>query len=479
MIFNFLYNLLKKDTKQKLLIPDSILLKKLKAVCIKNDYKLLENITVYHHSNKIEIPLMILVPNRGLYIFEYKDWTYDDLDNYEITKAQNNEHSKNTLAYDKTKSFINTKFNEILHSDCVETFNFLIAENLSFADYEHLSENKKNLLPNEKIIFCDNDEQEILSKLNNVSDIDESLANPDYILANLLTQHLVLHKGAVSLATQEQIDVIEDLQNLEESKNIISLNGLALSGKTTTIILRSVYLKLLSSNNSVTIIEPTALSCDIVKQSILELIEYSIVNVDITSIHVVTPEEFLNMKPSRYVFCDDASLIEDSMIHKIITKSSKSKLTLVNPTYTYENYYKLTKSFHNKIDIEFIQRNPYASAMQYINHFSNEQEKSILCVSKIETGEKLSEDLSSYVEQEAILLDSSKKLIDQKKSHLTLSDYKNVNAQRSDIVLLLDVCEVSQAELSYAINLANEKVFIIYEDGCESINTLKKIFKKD
>jgi hypothetical protein len=62
---------------------------------------------------------------------------------------------------------------------------------------------------------------------------------------------------------------------------------------------------------------------------------------------------------------------------------------------------------------------------------------------------------------------------------LTLSDYKNINAQRSDIVILLDVCEVSQQELSYAINLADEKVYLLYEDECASISTLKKIFKKD
>ncbi|WP_373069502.1 hypothetical protein [Sulfurimonas sp.] len=479
MKLNFFSNLFKKDNKNKLLTPDSILLKKLKAVCKENNYKLLENTTIYHHSNKIEIPLMILSPKRGLYVLEYKDWTYDDLNLYEITQAKNNEHSKNTLAYDKTNSFINTKYNEILHNDCVKTFNFLIAENLSFVDYEHLSEEKKNLLPNEKIIFCDNDEEEILNKLNDVSEADDNLADPNYILANLLTQYLVLHKGNVSLATDEQIDYITDSQNFEEQKSIVSLNGLALSGKTTALILRAVYLKLLSNNNSVTIIEPTALSCDIVKQFILELIEYSIVNVDITSIRVCTPEEFLNSKVTEYVLCDDTSLIEEGLLENIILKSAKSHLTLVNPIQRYDNFYKLTKSFHNKIDIEFIQNNPYASAMQYINRYATNKDNSILCVSNKETGENLSEDLASYIEDEVILLDSSKKLIDQKKSLLTLSDYKNINAQRSDIVILLDVCEVSQQELSYAINLANEKVFLIYEEQCDAIITLKKIFKKD
>jgi hypothetical protein len=479
MKFNFFSKLFKKDNKNKLITPDSILLKKLKSACQNNNYKVLENTVVYHHAQKIEIPLMVLIPKRGLYIFEYKDWTYEDISNYEITRSQNNEQSKNTLAYDKTNNFINTKFNEILHSDCTKTYNFLIAENLSYVDYEHLSEDKKSLLPEMKIIFSDNEEDEILKKLIDVSQEDEDMPDADFVLANLLTQYLVLQKGAISLATQEQIEYIDDVKEIDKSPNITSLNGLALSGKTTALVLKAVHLKLLSSSNSVTIIEPTTLSCDIVKQYILELIEYSIVNVDITSIKVFTPQEFLLSKPSEYVLCDDSSLIDDAQLQKIVQKSNKSCLTLVNPTQEYENYYKLTKSFHNKIDIEFIKSNPYVAAMQYIEKFSRNDEKNILCVSTAETGEKLSEDLESYIETEAVLLDSSKKLIDHEKRFLTLSDYKNINAQRSDIVILLDVCEVSQQELSYAINLADEKVYLLYEDECASISTLKKIFKKD
>ncbi len=479
MKFNFPSNLFKKDTKHIPTTPDSILIKKLKSVCEQNNLKVLENSTIYHHDKNIVVPLMILDPNRGLFILEYKDWTYEDLQYYELKQSRNNQHSKNTLAFDKIEGFINTKLNEILHNDCVRFFNFLVAENLSFEDYKHLSDEKKALLPYSKVIFCDNEEDEILKKLRDASQIDNSLEEPDFILANMLTQYLILNKGNISLASQEQINYITDSENFYESSNTICLNALALSGKTTSLILRSIYLKLLSKDNSVTIIEPTTLSCDMVKKSILELIEYTIVSVDITSIDVQTPNEFLNSKTPKYVLCDDTPLIEKNLLKKIISKSKKSKLTLVNPQENYEHSYKLTKSFHNDIDIEFIQNNPYALAMQKINSYSKDKEKTILCVSNIDTNEKLSYDLASYISNEAIILDSSKHLIDQQKSSLTLSDYKNINAQRSDIVILLDICEVSQAELSYAINLADKKVFLIYQDECEAINTLKKIFKKD
>lgn len=478
MKFNFFSQIFKKQNKNKLITPDSILTKRLKSICLQSGCNVLENITIYHHSDKIDIPLMILYPKRGLYIFEYKDWSYDDLKSYDIQKSHNNDRSKNTLAFDKITDFINLKYNEILHKDCVKISKFLLAENLTFKDYQHLNEDKKSLLPNDKIIFSDTDEAGILKKLNDCCVIDEKLDNGSFVLANILTQYLILNRGKANLATDEQVAYVVDSSHFEDKHNIVILNGLAQSGKTSTLILKAIYLKLLSEKNSVTIIEPTALSCDIVKKSILELIEYSIVNVDITSINVYTPEEFLNSKTSSHILCDDASLIESIELDNIIEKSSKSKLTLVNPTRVYEHEYKLTKSFHTKIDIEFIQKSPFAKAMHLIED-NIKLNKSVLCASNPENSEKLSEDLSSYLDSETILVDSSKKLVDQEESSLIMCDYKNIFAQRSDIVVLLDVCEISSQELSYAINLAYEKVYIVYENECDSITTLKKIFFKE
>ncbi|MCW8838523.1 MAG: hypothetical protein OQK11_07470 [Thiovulaceae bacterium] len=479
---NNLFSLLfkKKSQKNKLIIPDSILLKKLKSVCKKNNYKVLENITLFHHSNKMDVPLMIIDPKRGIYIFEYKDWTYNDLTNYEIKKSHNNEQSKNTLAYEKINTFINLKFNEILHNDCVDIFNFLLTENLSFDDYEHLNEEKKNLLPHNKVIFCDNDEIDIQKKLNNSKDIDNSLPEVDFIIANLLTQYLVLDKKNIYFATNEQRAYIDDVFNYSESNTIMSLNGLASSGKTTTLILRAIYLKLLSEENSVTIIEPTKLSCDIVRQYILELIEYSIVNVDATTINVYTPEEFLSTKTTTHIFCDDTTLIEENLLQKIISKSAKSILTLVNPTYRYEHYYKLTKSFHKKIDIELIKRDPFKKAIELILDYSkNDIKKKVSCISCEKSREDLEKELKPLNNTEIVFIDGSKNLIDQTQGSVIISDYKNMSTLRSDIIILLDVCKIIQEELSYAINLANKKVYILYNEDCQSIITLKKIFNKE
>ena len=479
MKINF-FSSLTKNKKNNLLIPDSILVKNLKSLSIRNGYKILENVTIFHHSNKIDIPLMIIDPQRGIYIFQLKDWSYNDLGSYELKKSHNNEQSKNTLAYDKINSFINLKFNEILHNDCMKIFNYLLTENLSFSDYEHLEDDKKKLLPYDKIIFNDTDEIYIIKKLNASTDIDESLPDINFILANLFTQYLILEDETILLSSDEQIGFIDDLLKYDDNQDIISLNGLAVSGKTTSIILKSILLKLKNKDTSVTIIEPTTLSCDIVKQSILELIEYSIINVDITSINVLTPDEFLKSKISSYIFCDDSFLIEEKLLNKIISKSRKSKLTLVNPINTYKCYYKLTKSFHKIADAKFIQNDSYKNAKKLIlKHTQKDSSKKILYISQNKDNGDLKEELLTSTKNKIMQLDGSKNLIDHNQSSITLSDYKNMNALKSDIVILLDVCKITQEELSYAINLAKEKVFILYEDECQSIQTLKKIFNKD
>ena len=73
-------------------------------------------------------------------------------------------------------------------------------------------------------------------------------------------------------------------------------------------------------------------------------------------------------------------------------------------------------------------------------------------------------------------MDSSISLIDQKDSRIILSDYENINTHTADIVLLHDIDKISEDTLSYALNLANKKVYIVYTDECERIINLKNIY---
>ena len=67
----------------------------------------------------------------GIYLFEYKEWSYDDLKNATVSKATNQDSSDKSLAYEKTHEFIRQKFNELTHNDGVEIHNYLLMENLN------------------------------------------------------------------------------------------------------------------------------------------------------------------------------------------------------------------------------------------------------------------------------------------------------------------------------------------------------------
>ena len=146
MNLSSIFSLFKKKPKTRKL-PDSLLIKKLKEVSKNNGLSIYENITIYHHTQSFFIPLLILDPTRGIYLFEYKEWSYDDLKNATVSKATNQDSSNKSLAYQKTHDFIKQKFNELTHNDGVPIYNYLLMENLNSDEYKHLDDSFKELLP--------------------------------------------------------------------------------------------------------------------------------------------------------------------------------------------------------------------------------------------------------------------------------------------------------------------------------------------
>jgi len=478
MNLNFFNSLLKKESKKtNLSLPDSILVKKLKLLCEQNNYLIYENITIYHHDNHIFIPFIILDPLRGIYLFEDKSWDFNELNSYKIEKKQNAEKSKNSLSYENTTNFIHKKLAEVINNYSIEIFNFLLTQNLSFDDYVHLDDEKKILLPKDKIIFSDTKESEILIKLRSVKDADSNMLNSEKLMANLLTQFLIYDtKEPIKLANNEQQNFI-----LNRDYNVESLEGLSLSGKTSALLLKAILLKLEDKHTSVTIIESTVLNCDLVKISLMNLVEYSIISVDITSINVITPQEFEESRViSDYILCDDSNLLEKEFLDYLLSFSNKSKISLVNSKQKIDINFKFSKNFQkNNLKIRFIKTDPQTKMIELLSDYLKlDDSKKILAISNNITKINIFKNLKKTLKEKVTILDSSKKIIDQDSNSLILSDYDNINSQRADIIILIDICELSQDKLGYAISLADEIVYLIYEQECDNINTLKKIFKQ-
>ncbi len=499
MDLSFLTSFFEKK-KKTLTLPESLLVKKLKSITSANDFLVYENLTIYHHASNYFIPLLILDGSRGIYLFEYKDWSYDDLKNVKAQKAKNQTSSTDTLAFEKSQNIIKQRFNELTHSDGVPIFNYLLMENLNAAEYEHLDISFQELLPKKKVMFSDSSHAEILQKLEHASLIT-SLPTAADIMGNLIVQYSIIDNNSkLQLCTTEQMSFI----NTELDTHTI-LSCSAGSGKTSAVLLKSILEKLKDHEIKIIIIKPTTLACDILKKRLLNIIEHAIVEIDITSIEILTPVGLLNkhliklgketlgnsiyidnilmqkkFSAANLILCDDSQLYPADFISYLKHIQEKEKLLLVSSDSEEKNY-TFEKSFRSKgREIHFIQTIEHAKALQLVSKLLESNDaKDILVVSNSLSKEKLNEDLESFIKDKAVLLDSSKNLINQDIDNLLLSTYAEINGINSKFIILMDVCFAPLKELEYAFGLAESSVYVLYEESCEQVESLRTNYESN
>lgn len=483
-------------------LTDSHVFNNLKEVCNENALLIYKNITIYHHTQNFFIPLLILDPTHGIYIFEYKTWDYNELKNATAKKSQNQAISDETLAFDRVHNIIRKKFNELTHSDGVAIFNFLLMENLSVEKYEHLDISLQELLPKNRVIFSDSSKEDILNNLKDVEEPEAPLPDVAYIMGNLLIQYLIISDDdTLHLATSQQMDFIES-----QVKGHQTIYGESGSGKTNAILLKTILYKLKNPNKKIIIIEPTTLACDILKQKLIKSVEHAIIVLDLTSIEIITPIILLNRHLSKYnkllldktlyidktlmkkkfqiadtIICDDSDLIGDEFTLYLKHIQNKANLILVSNKETSKADFIFEKSFYSSaINIEFIKTNPYAKTLQIIAKLlKNDNAKDILVVSDELSKEQLHDDLEFFIEDKTVLLDSSKNLIDQNLETLILSTYSQISGISAKYVILLGVSLASKEELCYAINSSKDSVYILYEDESQKLSELREKFEKN
>jgi len=199
--------------------------------CKNNDLLFYRDATIYHHAESFLVPLLLLDPTRGIYIFECKTWSYDILKDATAKRSKDQRQADNTLAFDQVHNIIKTKFNELTHNDGVETFNFLIMQNLTTQEYERLNFSLQELLPKDRIIFKDSTQEEIIKKLKNVRVQNHHLPDVAHIMGNLLIQYLVLSDDKeFYMATKQQMEFID--AKVENHQILYGENG---SGRTSSM----------------------------------------------------------------------------------------------------------------------------------------------------------------------------------------------------------------------------------------------------
>lgn len=478
-------------------VPDSILVKRIKGLSKQSSLLVYKDVEIYHHLQSYKIPLIVIDSLRGIYIFERKEWTFDELKNADIQKAQEQNTSRNTLAFDNTHNIIRKKFNELTHNDGVPIFNYLLMENLNADEYEHLTASFQELVPEAKVIFSDSLQADIFKKLQAASEENRELPDIKTIVGTLLIQYSIVDEhNDVQIATDEQMEFIDrELSKREE------LNGRYASGKSSLVLLKSILEIFNKKSEKIIIIKPTILSCDILKKRLLEIVERAIIEVDLTLIEIITPLELLNrhqeklgrekldslnidnklmnraFKVADLIICDDTALYPSEFINYLENIQKKSKLLLVNSEIEDKKIY-LSENFREKgRNVKFYKVNPHAKALHIISSLLQQKAQNILVVSNSLSREKLKDDLEYFVSNKPKTLNSTIHLIDQKENTITLGSYKDINALNVDHIVLMDLCFTSKNEIEYAFNLSNISVDILYEEDCQEIKNLRSLYE--
>lgn len=225
MNFNFfasLFNKQPKKSKQSILSCEIIDL--LRRISQNNNFYFYKNLSITHENANILIPLLVFDPQRGIYLFECKEWSFDTLKLAKIKNSPHAPNANNTLAYDNMQDIIRKKYPEI------KIFNFLLTQNLTFEEYDNLHSDIQTYLPYEKIIFSNSSQEEILSKLNDCTPIDNSMTQTNEILEKIFSQHLISNQqiknikfiNSHPIATAMQLISTHSENNLNETIVCIS-----------------------------------------------------------------------------------------------------------------------------------------------------------------------------------------------------------------------------------------------------------------
>ncbi len=477
MNFTFLSSFFKNNEKT-LGLPESLLVKKLKSTSLQNNLFIFQNITIYHHNENFFIPLIIIDETRGIYLFEYKDWSYDDLKHAKVKKASYQKSSQDTLAYENSHQFIKKRFNELKHNDGVPIFNYLLMENFNHNQYEHLDKSFKELLPQERVMFNDSSSEDIIDKMLDGNRVKYNLPNVSSIMSTLLTQHSILDdKDKSHLASDEQIRFI----NASLSAYTV-LKASWGTGKTSAIILKAILEILQNPKFKILIIKPNDFACDMLKKKLLEMIEYAIVEIDLTSIVVITPFDFIDKTPKHVdlLICDDTWAYSEEFIADIKNFKNINHLIFVENAKPNANN-TLNKSFRTKNKkITFHHTNYHAKALQIISSLlKNNLASDILIVASDEARIKLKDDLEHFIHEEVILLDTCKNLISQDLEGLIISSYDDIHPMEAKFVILMNICSQDTQKIEYAYNLSTDSVFILYDTLSANLALIRNNFESN
>ena len=472
---------------------DSVLISKLKIFAKEKGYPLFENTPVFHRSQKVDVPLLLFIPKTGLVLFEYKEWSYEELRNAHVSKASHAEKSDNSLSFESISDFIKEKFTDLTTFDDIDIFNFVIMEQLREEEFNMLDTSFHELLPKERILFHDSSQEQIERKFKALQTKQKT-----YTIQNTLpfifSQYMILDGDRVFFANEAQRAFID--KELESIENLVADRQ---SGKSTVLVQKALLEKLEHPQKRIAILAPSHLQADLLKQTLLELVERSSVVLDMNDISIYTPNDILNehrrglkKAPTEEILIesfhlskgldiadtllfDDAFLIEKAFIDYLKHIQKGKTLLLIN---SLED--ETTASFNTSYyaEIEFLHAAEFPTLLKKINSLLKEnKDVQMLIFTADEDFDAIKEDIEGFTAKKLSVIETDRPLRDQSPTPIKLCNYDPKVPLHATYTFLIQSCKSDYSALKYLAKSSKTKSFIIYEDECDNITRLKNLLK--
>ncbi len=477
-------------------LPDSILVKKLKSFAQQKNYTLFENTPLFYRTEMVEIPLLLFIPRTGLVLFEYKEWSYEELKNAKVSKVSHAQKSENSLSFQSIGDFIREKFLDLTNFDEIDIYNFVIMEQLTTSEYEMLDESFKELVPQNRILFNDSQLEDIENKLSAIQTRKKNFTLHN-TMPYIFSQYMIIGDDEqIYFANEEQRAFIE--APLPALSNLVADRQ---SGKSNVIVQKALLEKLKEPKQRITIAALTRLQADILKHLFLQFVEYSSVVIDMDEIHILTIEEILQRHAQKLktapfynndihrdllkkgfeftdiLFVDDAFLLSKTYIDYCKHIQKSARLLLVNSVED-EKTATLSKSYFG--EFSFIQASEFPTLLKTIREIHQKDQTADILVFTNETSfEEIMEDIEGFTGVNVAKVDINKEIYSQNLKSVKLSVYDSKVPLHAEYALFVGCCDANYSALKYLAKASRQESRIIYEKECDNITRLKQLVENE
>jgi len=445
-------------------------------------YPFIHNHHIFHRRQSLLIKALLFIPHHGIAVFDTLDWDPVELAHASAKPAETRQGKRKrpaTIDVDETHKFIENKFNEILHHNGAPIVNFVLLNNISSAAYDKLDTSIKSLLPLERVIFNDDSMKTISQKLNDSLQFNSEIPAVKTLLSALFIDYVVsFSQHGDAIITSEQENILQT--HLQSLTHIIGASG---TGKSTILFNKLLHEKLCHPEKSMVLIAATQIACDIYKQMLLDAVEFAIVDIDFTTLFILTPEQFRArygrsgflslskdpIKKTSMLFCDDATYIDETFITYLHTFEKRFTLILALEQTNHDvcERFELTRHFRQESESEkrVTHGNLFMHTLLLLQKLLKQyaSDEILIITPDLELTQSLQSEVKDFFGTLSTEMDADQTLINADFTKLIICEIDEIHHLERSAVIFIDSDTISDQYRDLAMHKAMKHLEIIQD----------------